>query len=241
MAHFVFMDHLPGERTSRDLLSEVSPLFQESMNLIAEGKPEEAATPFERLPEWFAELTFRGGPGLTSPGLTTETTLFMEPGNYVLECYVKTVDGIFHWNRGMFADLHVTGDTTDAVPPASPTLEVTVTDSALVLEGDPTPGEHVVAVHFQEREPGFLGKDVHVVRLGPESDVDRIVAWMDVNRVDGMVSTAEDPAPATFLGGVHELPFGSSAYFAVTLEPGDYLLVSEQPTAEALFREFSVR
>lgn len=240
MLHFVFLDHLPGNRTSKELLSEVSPAFQKSADLLREGKPEEAQAVFADLPAWFAELVFRGGPGFTSPGLTTETTLYLEPGNYVLECYIKTADGVFHWNLGMTQDLHVTPEVSAAVPPSNPTLEVTVTDSTLLVEGDPTPGEHLVAVHFQEQEPGFIGKDVHVARFDPDSDLDGIVAWMDFNRVEGIVSTVEDPAPATFVGGTHEMPLGNTAYFTMVLEPGDYVWVSEQPTAQATYQRFSV-
>lgn len=239
--HFVFLDHLPGERTSDDLLTEVSPLFQESMNLIMEGRAEEAAAPFERLPAWFEDLVFRGGPGFTAPGGVMEATLYLEPGNYVLECYIKTADGVFHWNLGMHEDLHVTEDTTNVEPPMDPSLQVTVRDSGLSVEGEPTPGEHLVAVHFQEEEPGLIGKDVHVARLDSDGDVDDVVAWMDFNRVEGLVSTAEDPAPATFLGGVHEMPFGSTAYFTVTLEAGEYLWISEQPTAEAAYQRVTVQ
>lgn len=166
--HFVFLDHLPGDRTSNDLLSEIGPIFQEA------------------------------------------------------------------------ADLHVREQATDAAPPGDPTIEVTVTDSVLIAEREVTPGEHLVAVHFQEREPGLIGRDVHVARLDPETDLDETVAWLDFNQVEGLVSTPQDPAPATFLGGVHEMPLGNTAYFRVGLEPGEYLWISEQPLAEATYTRFTV-
>jgi hypothetical protein len=238
--HFVFLDHLPGGRTSDELLSEVSPIFQEATDLIRAGRPDEASAQFANLPDWFNELVFRGGPGFTSPGLVTEATLFLEPGNYVLECYIKNADGVYHWNLGMHKDLHVTEEVTEAEPPRNPTLDITVTDSGLDVDGIPTPGEHLVAVHFQEEEPGLVGKDVHVARLATDTDLDEIVAWLDFNRPEGLVSTADDPAPATFVGGVHEMPLGNTAYFILTLEPGDYLWISEQPVGESAYRRFTV-
>ena len=240
MLHFVLLDHLPGERTSDELLSEVSPIFQESSDLIREGRMEESAAAFARLPEWFGGIVFRGGPGFTSPGLATEATLFLEPGNYVLECYIKTADGVFHWNLGMHADLHVTADTTDAAPPAGPTLTVTVTDTALVMDGMPTAGEHLVEVRFEEQEPALIGRDVHVARMEPGVSIEEVLTWMDFNRPEGLVSTAEDPAPTTFLGGLHDMPLGNTAYFRVTLEPGNYAWVSEQPLDAATYLEFTV-
>jgi hypothetical protein len=241
MLHFVLLDHLPGERTSEELLREVSPIFQESADLVRAGKPEEAAAHFGGLPEWFGGIVFRGGPGFLSPGHSSETTLYLEPGNYVLECYIKTPEGVFHWNLGMHADLHVTEEANDASPPADPTFKVIVTDSALVMEGEPMAGENLVEVQFHEEEPGLTGKDVHVARLDSGTDVDEIVRWMDFNRVEGLVSSAENPAPAVFLGGAHDMPYGNTAYFTVTLEAGEYLLVSEQPVDASAHVRFRIQ
>jgi hypothetical protein len=241
MLHFALLDHLPGERTSEELLSEVSPIFQQSADLVREGKPEEAAALFTQLPEWFNGIVFRGGAGFLSPGHSSETTVYLEPGNYVLECYIKTPEGVFHWNLGMYADLHVTENVTDAQPPADPTFTVTVTDSALIMDGEATPGENLVEVDFQEENPGLFGKDVHVARLDEGTSVEEIVRWMDANRVEGLVSTAEDPAPALFLGGVHDMPYGSSAFFTLNLEPGEYLLIAEQPVDQSVHHRFRVQ
>jgi hypothetical protein len=72
------------------------------------------------------------------------------------------------------------------------------------------------------------------------SKVEDIVSWMDFNRIEGQMSTAADPAPATFLGGVHDMPFGNTAYFKLILEAGDYLWISEQPTDDATYQRFRV-
>lgn len=64
--------------------------------------------------------------------------------------------------------------------------------------------------------------------------------WISA-KSQGLVSTAADPAPATFLGGVHEMPFGNTAYFELILEASDYLWISEQSTDDAAYQGFSVR
>lgn len=241
MLHFVFLDHLPGERTGDDLLAEVSPVFQESMDLTLAGRPDEAQAAFGGLPEWFGELVFRGGPGFTSPGQTNETTLYLEPGNYVLECYVKTADGVFHWGRGMHSDLHVTTEESGAPEPDGATIEVVLTDAGISIEGPVTAGEHLVAVRFQEENPGLFGKDLHVARLDPGANVEEVVAWMDAMAPEGLVSTSDAPAPATFVGGVHDMPLGNTAYFTVSLEPGQYVWLSELPLATPAFETVTVQ
>lgn len=241
MLHFLFFDHLPGERTSKELLSEISPVFQQAADLIAEGRNEEGMAKFDDLPGWFGDLVFRGGPGFVSPGRVIETTLYLEPGNYVMECYIKTADGIFHWNLGMYKDLVVTEERSAAVPPGDPTIEITISDDGFDIEGDVVAGEHLVAVHFAEDNPGLVGKDVHVVRLDDDVDIEAVATWMDFLQPRGQMSTADNPAPAEFLGGVHEMPKGNTAYFEVELTPGDYAWISEQPAADSNYVKFTVR
>lgn len=241
MLHFVFLDHLPGDRTGDDLLAEVSPVFQESMDLTLAGRSDEGQAVFGNLPDWFGDLIFRGGPGFTSPGQTTEATLYLEPGNYVMECYVKTADGVFHWGHGMHSDLHVTGDESGAPEPDEPTLEVVLSDAGIRIEGPVTAGEHLVAVRFQEENPGLFGKDLHVARLDAGSSVEEVVAWMDAMTPDGLVSTSGVPAPATFIGGVHDMPFGNTAYLRLSLEPGEYVWLSELPSAAPSYQKITVQ
>ncbi len=240
MVHFLFFDLLPEGKNSEDLLSEVSPVFQESSYLIMEGKNEEAMAKFAELPAWFNKIVFWGGAGFVSPGKTTETTLFMKSGNYVMECYIKTEDGTFHWKKGMHRDLHVSSDSTDVRPPSSPTIEITTTDNGLQVEGEPTPGKHLVAVHFNEDNPGLIARDVHVAQINEDSSIKEIATWMDFNNAKGMVSTSENPGPAIFVGGTHELPRGNKAYFTLDLEPGKYAWISEQPVNKTTIQEFTV-
>lgn len=240
MVHFLFFDYLPEGKTGEDLLREVSPVFQESSYLIMEGKTEEAMAKFAELPEWFNDVVFRGGAGFVSPGKATETTLFMKPGNYVMECYIKTADGTFHWKKGMTRDLHVTEDSTGAAAPKSPTIEITTSDEGLEVTGDLIPGKHLVAVHFNEDNPGLIARDVHVVQINESTNLEEIANWMDFNKAEGLVSTAENPGPAVFIGGTHEMPKGNTAYFTVELEPGRYAWISEQPVAKTTIQEFTV-
>jgi len=52
----------------------------------------------------------------------------------------------------------------------------------------------------------------------------------------------QTPAPAVFLGGLQEMPAGSTGYLTVTLEPGRYAWIAEIPGTDAngFLKEFSV-
>jgi hypothetical protein len=229
MVHFALIEQLPGDRTSEDMHAEVLPVFQDASYLLEEGKPDEAMAAFGNLPAWFNEVVWMGGPGFLSPGLISEATLFLPPGNYQVECYVKNEDGTYHWNMGMYFDLHVTQDTTNAQPPQQVDVTVTTTDQGLQIEGSPQPGENLVAVNFNEVEPALLGRDVHVIEVTDETDPNEVYHWMDFNLAGSLTSSSEYPAPVVFMGGTHDMPRGNTAYFTFNmLEGKDYAWVTEQ-------------
>ena len=75
----------------------------------------------------------------------------------------------------------------------------------------------------------FVGHDVHMVSMDGSTDLATLEAWMDWRTPVGL----ETPSPATFIGGLNEMPAGEHGYFTVTLEPGHYVLISETPEASA--------
>ena len=245
MTHFVVVERIPDGQGVASQQEEIAPVFQDGMDLLATGDVDAALARFGELPPWFGEIVFLGGPGLTGPSRESEATVFLEPGTYLLECYVKT-NGIFHsYNPdptvyGMVHEFTVTDDGTDASEP-TPTLQVEISAaSGIQLEGTPTAGPNEVQVRFADQtvHENFVGHDVHVVQIGDGVDVAAVQAWMDWRDPAGL----QTPAPAEFIGGLNEMPAGSTGYFTMILEPGRYALVSEVPNSgeKGLFREFTV-
>jgi hypothetical protein len=246
MTHLGVIERMPEGYGLREQQDEVAPVFQEGMDLIVAGDMDGAMAKFGELPEWFGQIVFFGGPGLMAPGQVTETTVFLEPGTYLLECYVKT-DGIFHsYNPnpamdGMVAQFTVTDETNGAAEPL-PTLEISIdSENGMEVVGEPSAGSHTVAVHFKDQvlHEHFLGHDVHLVRLTPETDIGGLVAWMNWALPAGL----QTPAPAVFLGGINELPSGTTGYFDVTLDPGEYAFIAEVPAADEkrMLHRFAVK
>lgn len=236
MTHFALFDLMPAGYGVEAHQTLVAPVFQKGMDLLNAGKPDEAMAAFGELPEWFGQIRFVGGPGLLGPGETGETTLFVEPGTYVVECYVKT-NGVFHSyspdpSKGyaMVHELTVTSDESGAEPPEADIRIMISSESGIEVEGDPTPGDHVVSVRFADQvaHENWVGHDVHLARLAPDTDLATLVTWMNSMEPTGL----ETPAPVVFLGGTNEMPAGSTAYFTVSLEPGRYAWVAEVPRAD---------
>lgn len=237
--HFVFMSRLPEGRTIEQYETELSPAFARAWYAVrdAQATTDEALEAlFQELPEWFAELEMVGGPGLAAPGRTTETVLNLEPGNYVIECYVKTAEGEIHYMEGMVRPLLVREERSAESPP-TPDITVTLSNNQMTVEGDLTPGRRTVAVRVAENPEVGFGHSAHLARLDADVAVDDIVAWMNWFAVGGLSA----PAPAEFIGGVHFMPEGETAYFTADLEPGRYLLVSESTGHLGVLEEFTVR
>jgi hypothetical protein len=246
MTHFALFDLMPAGHGVEAHQKLIAPVFQKGMDLLNAGKPDEAMAAFGELPEWFGEVRFLGGPGLLGPGETGETTLYVEPGTYVIECYVKT-NGIFHSyspdpSKGyaMVHELTVTSDASGAEPPEADIRITVSSERGIEVEGDPTPGRHVVAVKFEDQivHESFVGHDLHLARIAPDTDLATLATWMNSMAPTGL----ETPAPVVFLGGTNEMPAGSIAYLTVTLDPGRYAWVAEvpRPDEKGMLKVFEV-
>jgi hypothetical protein len=239
VTHFFLVERLPEGKTVEDSRAEVVPVFQAAMDLIVAGDPGAGFAEFANLPDWFPGIVFGGGPGLTAPGRTAETTLFLEPGTYAIECYVKTADGTFHSSLGMIEGLTVTEASSGGSEP-KPTLDVTIANGGIEIEGTLRPGMHTIAVHFAEQmaHEHLLGHDVHLARIDDGTDMDALAAWMDWTSPGGLAS----PAPAEFLGGTQEMAAGQTVYVAALLTPGQYALIAEvpNPAGKNMLKTFTV-
>ena len=231
LAYLVDLPEFDGTQiTSEHSVKEVAPVFQAAMDRIIDGdEPLDAFAEFADLPPWYWHVVPMGGPGLVAPGEVAETTVYLEPGHYQLECYVKSLDGntgyhVFH-TETMIEDLVVTDEDSGANEPVAD-FEVNLTQDGIEIDGDVRPGQRTFKVNLNDASAphgNFLGNSVHIARLDHDTDVDELDAWMNWVDPDGLSITP----PATFLGGVNGMPGGSTAYVSVHLTPGEYAFISE--------------
>ena len=229
--HFFLVDKYPEGKTSEDAENLVAPVFDSAMQLIMEGKTEAGYAEFEKLPEWFGEVVFMGGSGLLSPSQVGETTFQLAPGNYVIECYVKMSNGIFHTSMGMTKDL-VVSDTDSGNKPLSADIEISISSTeGIVMNDSITSGKQHFSVYFKDQivHEHFVGHDVHLVALEEDANLEELENWMNWANPTGLM----DPAPkgVTFIGGVNDMPTGNTGYFKATLAKGQYALIAEVPNA----------
>lgn len=237
--HFILLSRLPEGKTYDEYLTDASAPINEIWVQIREGEidKEEAGEKIgPAVADWYwtgVEVT--GGPGLVAAGGVAQATVNLEPGDYVMECFMKTPEGEFHWVEGMVRPLTVVAGAADASEPDGD-VRVILTTDGYTVEGAPARGVNRVEVRFAEQPEAGFGNDVHVVRLEDGTSGQDLVPWMDAFNVEGL----QNPAPATFLGGTHERTAGHVAYFTVELEPGRYAWISEGPDFRGIVQEFTV-
>jgi hypothetical protein len=232
MIHFALIDVPPAGVTAEILTNTVWEYFQDAMDGMNAGDQAAVEAAFGKFPDWIGDLGRHGGPGFLSPGRTGRTTVYLEPGRYVLECYVKS-DGVFHTTSpgegrlGMSMDLTVT-DEKSAAPEPTANVTLTVSNTGVeIADGALEAGNNTIRVDFVEQQqfPSFVGNDVHLMRVDGDDSIGLADAWLDWRTKDGL----EDPSPVTFLGGINDMPAGSHGYFTVDLPPGDYAFIAEIP------------
>lgn len=229
--HFILIDDPLDTITVKDFEEELLPPFGEGITLLYEGKNEEAFAAFGKIPEWFGGTVWPGGTGLISGGHTAETTLKLDPGYYIMECYIKMVSGMFHTNMGMYKVFIVSDEVS---PLQEPKADVTVKisgEEGIVFDPPAKAGTYMFSVNYidQKKHEHFQGHDVNLVKIEEGSDLKVLENWMNWLNLDGLI----DPVPKgfTFLGGVNDMPAGNTGYFKADLEPGTYALISEVPNS----------
>jgi hypothetical protein len=185
-----------------------------------------------------------GGPGLTAGGETSETTVMLGPGTYILECYVKDQDEEFHSYNGMLEMLTVTETESAAREPVATAVVELSSSNGIRIPDNVRPGKQTIAIRFldQTTYEHLQGHNAHLVRLsGVEPTLlDALAGWMDWRAPGSLVFRAPDGAE--FLGGTMEMAAGETAYFTVNLRPGIYAWIAEvpDPAAKNMLKTFTV-
>ena len=173
-----------------------------------------------------------GGPGFTAPGKTSENTVYLESGDYVVECYVKDEEGQFHSYLGMLELLHVSAEESGTDEPVSLSTVTISASNGIQHEGNLQSGEQVIKILFEDQDTyaHLLGHNVQLVRFDDKPTqnlLDELSSWMNWANPDGLVDRS--PSGTEFIGGTMEMTAGATTYFHTNIEPGHYAWIAEIP------------
>jgi hypothetical protein len=184
---------------------------------------------FEKIPQWFYKVELAGGVGLTSKKTTSKSTIFLEPGTYIMECYVRMPNGLGHVFMGMIKELKVSNESNDNKPPKADFNISISSEKGITFNDSIKAGNYTLAAKFEDQKQyeHLMGHDVNLVKVENDSLVTDLNNWLNI--VDFNAFRSPEPEGLLFLGGVEDLPAGKTGYFEVTLEKGNYVLISEIP------------
>jgi uncharacterized cupredoxin-like copper-binding protein len=170
-------------------------------------------------PAW---LTLPGSPGVAIPGDSGNVTTTLEPGQYLLVCYISSPDGQMHVMKGMFRPLVVAAAAADAAAPPEPQADIVITekDYGFDLSQPLTAGAHTIRVE----NAGPQIHEVTVELLAPGKTLADYQAWV--------AGGLKGEPPTRPVGGFIGPNVGKHGWFNVTLVPGSYLLTCLVPDAQ---------
>ena len=161
-------------------------------------------------PAWFLVV---GGPNASDPGGESNATLNLQPGQYVMLCFVDIPGHVPHFMKGMIRPFVVTA--ANGSMGIEPTADATITlaDYSFTVDRKLTARKHTIRVVNK----GPQEHEVVLVRLAPGKTMKDLAAW--AVKMDG-------EGPGSAIGGV--VGFSKKAgpnYFDIDLTPGNYVML----------------
>ena len=155
-----------------------------------------------------------GGPGFTLPSRSTNATMTLEPGNYVLVCYVGSARADrrrYHLLRGMLRPLTVVATDLPAQPMPEPDVVVTMDTTGTRFSAPLTRAGvwRIRVVNATARRTEF-----GIRRVLPGHTAQEALSW---RRADGEAQVTEP------WGGLAGVSAGESMLMTIDLPPGTYL------------------
>ena len=223
------------------LLKDASPveLHQASLAKLSAGQTISDFLTTLMTPTAGVTTTFVAGPQAIAPGDETGVTTFLEPGSYVMLCFIPSPDGTPHFAKGMVAPLTVADSGAPVVDLPAADTSISAGEFAFIDAPPSTAGRHV----FRFENKGQQDHEVVLVELDPGMTAIDFVKSFDPAAPPG-------PPPGRPMGGVTGASPGARAMFEADLEAGAryaYICFVSDPESGkthaelGMTREFSVK
>jgi hypothetical protein len=240
--HFFILEKMPDTLGLTTYKKDLFPPFISAFEHFEKGEMEAGMKEFENIPEWFFKVELAGGVGLTSKKTTSLTTIFIEPGTYIMECYVRMPNGLGHVFMGMIKELKVSNESNGNKPPKANFKISISSEQGITFNDSIKSGNYTFEAKFEDQKQyeHLMGHDVNLVKIENDSLITDLNNWLNI--VDFNAFRSPEPEGLLFLGGVEDLPAGQTGYFEATLEKGNYVLISEIPNAvdRKMIKRFTV-
>jgi hypothetical protein len=162
--------------------------------------------------------TYVGGPSIPAPGSASEVTVDLEPGQYLMVCYMSS-RGVQHLLLGMARRLVVVPSPARPTIPPKADAQLTLDSYSFGLTSALRAGRQIVRVENVAEQPHEVG----FVRVSPGHSAAEVLQWL---------KDESGPPPFAPAGGSMMLSQGGVSFVTLDLEPGEYVLLCFVPDAE---------
>ena len=169
-------------------------------------------------PTWMTEV---GGPNPSIPGATIEATLSLEPGSYVMMCFIPSPGSTMpHMMKGMMSAFTVTPEATSATEPVADAT-VRLSDYTFNIDKPLSAGHRVLKVVNDAKQD----HELVIVELAPGKTAVDVGTWVEKDMMKG-------PPPGKPIGGMSGMASGRTGTVALDLKPGKYGLICFLPASD---------
>lgn len=197
--HHVQLLHLTDGKTAAD--------FEAGLKVMKPGSPP---------PPWAHEVA---GPNTPVPGGEQSIMEQLEPGNYVMVCFIPGADGVPHVMKGMIRPLTVIPATTAAALAPTADVSVMMTDYAWKITPEITAGKHIIKIENAAQQ----SHEMVIAMLAPGKTPADLAKWIEKQ---------VGPPPGKPIGGISGMGKGAVVYLPVDLESGEYGILCFLPDAK---------
>ena len=206
-------DSLPAGWTTLRLSNESQAPHHMQLIQLPEGMTlEDLFAAFQQPGPPPAGLKFSGGVGALFPAGSGLATVNLEPGSYVMLCFIPDENGVPHAAGGMVKPLLVTAATGPTVAEPEAVATVEVSESGFSLSGNIPAGVQTVKVINIGQAP----HEAVVASLAPGATGSALVASL---------TEEQGLPPGKLLGGLQSIDGGSTGYFTAVFEPGNHVFI----------------
>jgi len=216
-------DTIPGGQTTIRLQNRGHEPHQLQLLKLDEGKtPADLATALRNdggvVPKWAKHM---GGPNGVGSGDTSEATMYLEPGSYVIICGIPTKKHKTHAALGMQKALRV-AENDHTAPEFYGNFHMAMFDYEYVVVQPLKKGRHT----FYVINRGSQAHQATLIRLNKGASTQDVLKAL---RRDAPLSL-----PGKLIGGISGLEPGGDGTFTAEFTPGRYAIICLFPDPTAL-------
>jgi hypothetical protein len=205
-------DSIPSGLTSVRIVNKGMDLHEIQLIRLTDGKTaEDFAAVFKGEsfypPAW---VKFVGGPNGVIPGESATAVVNLEPGDYVLTCFIPDLKGIPHVAQGMVRPLKVTATPGPGASEPKASVTIIATDFTYSSSAPISAGPQTIRFNNAGTQP----HEIVVVQLPPDKTIKDFAAAFD--------PAHPGPPPGKPIGGMSGIDQGGHGFFTAKFEPGRY-------------------